>query len=171
MALTITPDAEGRQNLGPSGIIAVVTIQPAAADYPAGGYTITPAQFDGLSRIRGVLPIGYTGTAATHVWAWNKTTGKLQVFAASGGTPAGTIVSTATAPTITTTTNAGTTTPLYTNAGALTQVAGAAGITGVQAPTVTSTFTGTPGAGGAMAEVAAGTDLSGGTVTLFGYGF
>lgn len=34
-------------------------------------------------------------------------------------------------PTVNTTTNAGTATPMYTNGGALTQVAGAAGITGV----------------------------------------
>lgn len=59
-------------------------------------------------------------------------------------TPAGTN----SAPTITTGTNATTTAPVYTNGGVLTQTTGAAGITGVQAPTftgtpVTPTFTGT----------------------------
>ena len=66
--------------------------------------------------------------------------GKLIAFAPGGGTPAGTI----SAPTITTVTNASPV-ALGTNGGALTQVAGASGITGVQAPT----FTGTPGAAGA----------------------
>lgn len=90
------------------------------------------------------------------------------VAASVGGTFTGTpavLTGTNSAPTITSTTNATTTTPLYTNGGAVTQVAGATGITGVQAPVLTmnsytpaGTITG--GSGGGLTEVANGTDLS-----------
>ncbi len=79
--------------------------------------------------------------------------GKMQVFLPSGaGTPAGTIVSTSTAPTITTT-SGGVTVALGVNAGALSEVTGASGITGVQAPTITSTFTGTAGSAAASVQL------------------
>lgn len=72
---------------------------------------------------------------AGYQYEYDKTNKKLIIRQNAGFTPAGTI----SAPTITTTTDAGTSTPVYTNGGALTQVAGATGITGVQAPTFTGT--------------------------------
>ena len=87
-----------------------------------------------------------TATGLQFVYAKGTTSanGTLQIF--TPGSSSGTIVSTSTAPTITTGTNATVTAVVATNGGALTQAAGAAGITGVQAPTITSTFTGATGA-------------------------
>jgi hypothetical protein len=100
-------------------------------------------------------PIAGTQTATGFNFVFAKGTtqanGVLQIF--SPGTATGTIVSTATAPTITTGTNATVTAVIATNGGALTQAAGAAGITGVQAPIITSTFT---GSGSGSAQFAAG---------------
>jgi hypothetical protein len=90
-------------------------------------------------RIQGVNGYVYTYIAST---------GKIEIRQGSGGgfTPAGTISSTSTAPTITTS-SGGVTVALGVAAGALSEVTGATGITGVQAPTITSTFTGSAGTG------------------------
>lgn len=98
----------------------------------------------------------WSALASGLVYQYNSTTGCLFVYEGGAGTPAGTIASTSTAPTITTGTNATVTAVIATNGGALTQATGAAGITGVQAPTITSTFTGTPGSAGALTPLGAG---------------
>lgn len=77
--------------------------------------------------------------------------GKMFVLAA--GTSSGTIVSTSTAPTITTATGNPATAPIGVVTGALAQTAGATGITGVQAPIITSTFTGSGGGSAPLGNV------------------
>lgn len=96
-----------------------------------------------------------------YIYQYNPATGKMMILVGAGGTPSGTIVSTATAPTITTATGDPTVAPIGVVTGALAQTAGAAGITGVQAPIVTSTFTGAPGAGGAAGQIANSGSLAG----------
>lgn len=88
-----------------------------------------------------------------YVIKWDSSSKAFRAYrtAAQTVTPSGSI--TASAPTITTTTNAGTTEPVYTNGGALTQTTGATGITGVQAPTITDART-FAGAAGALAQSA-----------------
>lgn len=89
MAASFKEDADGRQNLGPSGIIAVVDMTFAAADYATGGYAVTPAALGGLSRIRGIQAIRFLGTTAIgYNWNYNGTTGKIMALggAASAGT-------------------------------------------------------------------------------------
>lgn len=69
MALTYTEAADSRQNLGFSGIIQKDTLQPAAADYPEGGYPINPQNW-GMGALHGLVQIGLTGTAAEYVWQY-----------------------------------------------------------------------------------------------------
>jgi hypothetical protein len=87
-----------------------------------------------------------------YIYQYNKSLATIQVFSVGGGTPAGTI----SAPTITTT-SGGVAVALGVTAGALSEVTGASGITGVQAPT----FTGTPGTSGPASELAASTTPAG----------
>jgi len=126
-----------------------------SGNYPIGGDTLS---FAGTNKIQSrfapnrvelyeePLAASQTATGNTFVFAKGTTqaNGKIQIFAPGAGT--GTVASTSTAPTITTGTNATVTAVIATNGGALTQAAGATGITGVQAPTITSIFTGTGGA-------------------------
>lgn len=91
----------------------------------------------------GTAPTGYQFGYAPGTTQKN---GVLTIMGGAG-TPAGTIVSTSTAPTITTS-SGGVATALGVAAGALSEVTGASDITGVQAPTITSTFTGTAPASG-----------------------
>lgn len=79
-----------------------------------------------------------------YVYRWNRTSNTLQIYQGAGATPAGTI----SAPTITTATGDPSTAPIGVVGGALAQTAGAAGITGVQAPV----FTGTAQAAAALSE-------------------
>lgn len=105
-----------------------------------------------LARVEGI---------AGYIYQYDKVNKKLIIRQSGTVTPAGTI----SAPTITTTTNAGTTAPLYTNGGALTQVAGATGITGVQAPT----FTGAATTAAPLAELPASSlpaGVTGDTITF-----
>ena len=97
----------------------------------------------------------WSSLASGFVYQYSSTTGCLYVYEGGAGTPAGTIASTSTAPTITTS-SGGIATALGVTAGALSEVTGATGITGVQAPTITSTFTGTPGSAGALTPLGAG---------------
>ena len=97
----------------------------------------------------GTLPSGVIWNFAPGTTQAN---GSLQALIAPGGTPTGTIVSTSTAPTITTS-SGGVTTALGVAAGALSEISGASGITGVQAPTITSTFTGSAGSGGELTNL------------------
>lgn len=121
--------------------------------YATGGIAVTPTQV-GL----GVIDSLTIDPAGGYTFFYSASAGKVLAYESAAFTPAGTN----SAPTITTTTNAGTTEPMYTNAGALTQTTGATGITGVQAPT----FTGTAVAAAALAEVGNGVDLSGTTFTF-----
>jgi hypothetical protein len=97
----------------------------------------------------GTLPSGIVWNFAPGTMQAN---GSLQALIPAGGTPAGTIVSTSTAPTITTS-SGGVSTALGVAAGALSEVTGASGITGVQAPTITSTFTGSAGTAGELTNL------------------
>lgn len=166
MALTFKKVPEQTFFIGPSAGWRVYQATPAASDYATGGYLITPAQVD-MANIIGATILGTKYQAGgTIIWQINQpatsygtnpvesSTGVyLTAWQAAGVTATGTV----SAPTITTLTNAGTTAPIYTNGGALTQTTGATGITGVQAPT----FTGTATTAADFAEVGAGTDLSG----------
>ena len=84
-------------------------------------------------------------SAQGYIYRWDPVNYTIRIFLAGAGS--GTIVSTSSAPTITTS-SGGVTTALGVAAGALSEVTGATGITGVQAPTITSTFTGTGGGAG-----------------------
>lgn len=136
-------------------VLATLTI--GSGSYTTGGLSLDVLTAMTDSR-PGFVPLPGVSTQplicrfegiAGYKYEYDRTNKKLIIRSSAAITPAGTI----SAPTITSTTNAGTTTPLYTNGGALTQVAGATGITGVQAPT----FTGTAVAAAAMAELAATT--------------
>lgn len=125
-----------------------VDFKPASTYGTGGGILVSPNLFGVsiLDQIENVILADWSsGGPAGYIYFWNNHTGAIMFFQSGASTPAGTI----SAPTITTTTNAGTTTPVYTNGGALTQVAGATGITGVQAPT----FTGSATAAGVLAEI------------------
>lgn len=132
-----------------------------SGNYPTGGDTLSFA-LAGLqsnsvpTRVEiyeEPLAGSQTATGLQLVYAKGTTikNGAVQVFSPGGGT--GTIASTSTAPTITTGTGSPATAPIGVVAGALVETAGAAGITGVQAPVITSVFTGT---GGAVAQFPAG---------------
>jgi len=174
MALTIARVADA-QLLTSAGIAeAFFYFTPGSNDYVTGGYVVNGLSQLGIEWIIGVDVVGNNSAAAGYAPyttlnftapSVNATQLNFQVYTVSGFTPAGTN----SAPTITTTTNAGTTTPVYTNGGALTQVAGATGITGVQAPV----FTGTAiAASSIFAEVANGGNLSGlsWVVRIVGFG-
>lgn len=99
MALTITEGADSRQDLGFSLIVQFNKLQPAASDYPAGGYPLyssagsanNAGQPFGMAYLHGVVPVAFTGTAIDYIWQFNKTTGKLQVFGISVATAGATI--------------------------------------------------------------------------------
>ena len=92
MALTWKEDPESRQNLGMSGIIQCNDASFSLSDYTTSGYAVAAAAF-GLSEIRGLTPIAYTGTAVNYFWKYNKTFGTLEVFNNSGQVSAGTDLS------------------------------------------------------------------------------
>ena len=154
MAATVTLSGDWLQSIGSeastSGTLTLGT-------YATGGVSLTPAMV-GLGSFIGAPEFFAQG----YTFAYDSSAQKVLAFRSAGFTPAGTVA----APTITSATNAGTTTPLYTNGGAITQVAGASGITGVQAPA----FTGTAVSAAALAEVANSTDLSSVTVSFRAFG-
>lgn len=125
--------------------------------YATGGVSL-PASAVGLGAIQDI-----TFNEGAYVFKYDYSADKVLIYLSAGVTPAGTV----SAPTITTTTNAGVTTPVYTNGGALTQVAGATGITGVQAPT----FTGTAIAAAGLAELANSASLTGITTQFRAVGY
>ena len=90
----------------------------------------------------GTLPSGISWNFAPGTTQAN---GALQALV--GGSSAGTVASTSTAPTVTTLVNASTANPVAVTGGALTSTTGETGVTGVQAPTITSTFTGSSSGG------------------------
>lgn len=130
---------------GPWGFISgKITISSYDTAHPSANIE---GKFRGLSTMRVVIEgISSNGYRVR----WNPSDGSVRCFQSAG---------TNSAPTITTGTNAGTTAPVYTNGGALTQTTGATGITGVQA----STFTGT-----ADAEV--GSSVNVGDVNFAAFG-
>ena len=93
------------------------------------------------------------------IYKWDPVNRTIRIFSPSVAT--GTVDSTSSAPTITTS-SGGVSTALGVAAGALSEVAGASGITGVQAPTITSTFTGT--GGGAATELTNGASVTADTL-------
>lgn len=127
--------------------------------YATAGIAVTAAQV-GLGVIQSLV----VDPAGGYTFSWNASTGKVLAYAASSG--AFTAAGTNTAPTITSGTAATTTTPLYTNSGAITQVTGAAGITGVQAPV----FAGSAVAV-SVAEVTTSTNLAGVTFNFRAVGY
>ena len=126
--------------------------------YATGGIAVSAAQA-GL----GTLNTFVVDPAGGYTFEYVASTGKVKAYVSAGFTPAGTN----SAPTLTSTTNAGTTAPLYTNSGAVTQTTGATGITGVQAPT----FTGTAVVAAVQSEVATSTSLSGTTFNWRAQGY
>jgi hypothetical protein len=89
----------------------------------------------------------WSANGSGYVYQYAQATGVLYAMQSAAVTPAGTI----SAPTITTTTNAGVTNSVNINGGALTSLTGETGVTGVQAPT----FTGSATTAAALAKLAA----------------
>lgn len=133
-------------------------IATPSANYVTGGDTVNlSAITSALGQANGTIgypgnikdfgvisaPAGYT---AKLIPGATLATWKLQVFQSAGVTPAGTN----SAPTITAGTGS-VADPLAVAGGAIVKAAGAAGITGVQAPV----FTGTPGAAAGLSELPA----------------
>ena len=139
------PDVTDREEF----VSGVITF---SGNYSTGGDTLS---FAGTNKIQSrstpnrvelyeePLAATQTATGATFVFAKGTTqaNGKIQIVTPGAGT--GTVTTT-----MTSTTNASTAAPVYVTGGAVTQVAGAAGITGF-----VSTFAGT---GGASAQFPAG---------------
>jgi hypothetical protein len=149
------PDVTDREEF----ISGVITF---SGNYATGGDTLS---FSGTNKIQSRSapnrveiyeePLAASQTATGSIFIFAKGTtqanGKIQIFAP--GTSTGTVTSTSTAPTITTASGNPATAPVGVITGALAQTAGATGITGVQAPIITSTFA---GAAGSTAQFASG---------------
>lgn len=137
--------ATGGDTVDLSAVTAAVGQSDATVGYPG-----TVKNYEVVSA-----PAGYTAKLikGTTLKNW-----KLKVFQNAGFTPAGTN----SAPTITTS-SGGVATPLGVAAGALSETAGAAGITGVQAPV----FTGTAVAAAALSELPASAYPAGITGDVF----
>jgi hypothetical protein len=83
MAATITKNTDGDVSLG-SLRAEIITLTPAASDYPTGGYPIIPSAGTtvgtgniGMSKVVAVVPLNLpSGFDAS----WNASTGKVQVF-------------------------------------------------------------------------------------------
>lgn len=81
MALTITPSTIHPVDVWGALPVRVVTATPAAADYAAGGYALTPGAGIPLgSPIFGVVVLGDTGGTTGVYLKWNTSTSKLQAF-------------------------------------------------------------------------------------------
>lgn len=91
MAIIITEDPDATLNGGPSFRMQASKLGFGVSDYATGGYSINPAYFgmSGTTGIRGMWPIGYTGTAISYLWQWNKTTQKLVVVNPTTGAEVG----------------------------------------------------------------------------------
>ena len=151
----------GMTNAGNNGTFSLNTVTPTSST--AGSFTVTNANAvasdngTGTGKFKSGIEAVYTADPPIEVqffsnkgynYCWNYVNQTVQIFVNGAGS--GTI----SAPTITTLTNATTTSPVYVNGSALTETTGATGITGVQAPT----FTGT--GGGALAEAALGASVA-----------
>ena len=117
----------------------------------AGSDTGTATGFNAPQPIEVLF---WSENGSGYIYQYQASTGNLFVLQSGAVTPAGTIVSTSTAPTITTS-SGGVTTALGVASGALSEVTGATGITGVQAPTITSTFTGSATTAAALSPLPA----------------
>jgi hypothetical protein len=147
MAYTVTPNAELPDDTWGSQQSRLVVLQPAASDYPTGGYALVTGQGIALAQVIWCLVVG---NPSPYLAQFDQATGKLIFYGSGGGVPSGTIVTT-----MTTTTNASTANPVNITAGAVTSTTGVAGVTGF-----TSTFTGSAGGGTSFGQVSANTDLS-----------
>ena len=144
------------------------TIPASPAAYATGGLLgASGAAFINLGPYGDRTPLlveVLSTTGSGYTYTYNPANGKLLIQ--TGGTATGTISSTSTAPTITTTTTATVTAVVATVGGALVQSTGATGITGVQAPTITSTFTGSATPGGQIAASSIPAGVSGDTIAF-----
>jgi hypothetical protein len=66
MALTITGVEDCRANLGPSQQLRAYQLQPAASDYPTGGYVINATQI-ALSWLYGAVQIAVNAAGALYL--------------------------------------------------------------------------------------------------------
>lgn len=94
MSIIWTEAGDSRAMLGPSTTIQENIANFNVSDYPAGGYPV-PAQNFGMSRIRALIPCGYTGAARGYVWEYDTTglanqppLGVLRVYQQNGTTGA-----------------------------------------------------------------------------------
>jgi hypothetical protein len=144
------------------------TVQASPATYATGGLlAASGAAFLNLGPYADRTPLLVTvqsQSGSGYTYTYVPTSKKLMIQ--TGGTATGTVASTSTAPTITTGTNATVTAVVATNGGALTQATGATGITGVQAPTITSTFTGSATPGGEIGTGSIPAGVSGDTIVF-----
>lgn len=153
-AATVTVDTPRANRIGntPIGIISG-SCNLTNYNSTLAALTAITGKFSGGLRVcaDGISSNGY-------VIKWDTSGSAFKAYRAAGQTvtPSGSI--TMAAPTITTGTNADVSAVIATNGGALTQAAGASGITGVQASVITDARTFT-GAAAAMAEAANDTDI------------
>ena len=86
MAYTVTANAVVPNDVWGKVEVRNVTLAPAVADYPTGGYALTPGSGISLNKIYWAIPEGGQGGIDP---VWNPTTGKLQMFATapSAGIP------------------------------------------------------------------------------------
>lgn len=77
MAYTVAPSTTVPVSVLSQIEVRNVTLQPAVADYPTGGYALTPGQGISLNKIYWTIPEGGQGGIAP---VWNPTTGKVQMF-------------------------------------------------------------------------------------------
>lgn len=155
-AATVTLDTPrpGRLGSSPMGVLSGTCNLTNYNTTQAEITTITKAfKPDGKLRVvaDGLSSNGY-------VVKWDVTAKAFKAYRAGAATvtPSGSI--TASAPTITTTTGTPATAPIGVESDALTQTAGASGITGVQAPTITDSRT-FSAAAGALAQAPNDTNI------------
>ena len=143
------------------------TVQASPATYATGGLlAASGAAFLNLGPYADRTPLLVTvqsQSGSGYTYTYVPTSKKLMIQ--TGGTATGTVASTSTAPTITTS-SGGVTVALGVAAGALSEVTGATGITGVQAPTITSTFTGSATPGGEIGTGSIPAGVSGDTIVF-----
>lgn len=165
-AATVTLDTPkpGRLGNSPMGVLSGTCNLTNYNDTLAEITAITKAFLPGGKLT--VVPNGISSNG--FIPAWNAAGKAFRAYAAGSGTvtPSGGSI-TASAPTITTATGNPATAPIGVIAGELAQTAGAADITGVQAPIITDTRTFTADAG-ALAE--ASDDVDVGTFTFVAVG-
>lgn len=165
MAYTFTPIPSMQLDVWGKTEVRFMQLQPAASDYPTGGYAVTPGTNISLRSVYAVIPMGITATTrtTTFVPVYNTTTAKIQMFWSGAAAVAGTISQpsfTVQAGTIGSNMTIG-----LTADAASANLVGGTGITANRTLTTTSpvgtpTFTGTATTAAGLVEVTASTDLS-----------